>query len=287
MSLGLQIVVDDSISTFLDEAGPMLYQHEPTNSLMVGLLEGFKTQAPKVHPLLVRILENGKTVSAAVSFRLQPMNVIVTYSSEEQLRLLANHLKNTGEVFSGVVGPINESQKFADIWSAISGQKYELAMGQKIYKVEKVDFPKQMVGELKVATETDLDLVSKWVMAFVNESLPNDRRTDQQWKDLSARMIQKKNAYLWLVDGKIVSMANASRPTENGVSISGVYTPPDKRKKGYASAVVASLSQKMLDEGKKFCVLYTDLANPTSNKIYQEVGYREVCDSNHFNFVQS
>ncbi|MNT82395.1 FR47-like protein [compost metagenome] len=99
-------------------------------------------------------------------------------------------------------------------------------------------------------------------------------------------MIQKQNVYLWIVDGEIVSMANASRPTENGVSISGVYTPPAKRKIGYASAVVASLSQKMLDSGKKFCVLYTDLANPTSNKIYQEVGYKEVCDSKHFNFVQ-
>ena len=73
-------------------------------------------------------------------------------------------------------------------------------------------------------------------------------------------------------------MAGSSRGTPNGATISAVYTPPEHRGNGYASACVAALSQWLLDDGKHFCTLYTDLSNPTSNKIYQNVGYHRIAD---------
>jgi predicted GNAT family acetyltransferase len=76
-------------------------------------------------------------------------------------------------------------------------------------------------------------------------------------------------------------MAGNPRKTKNTISIGPVYTPPEFRKKGYASALVARLSQKNLDAGYQKCVLLTDLKNPTSNKIYQEIGYKSVCDVNN------
>jgi len=282
----LNIVVDTSVSTFLNECGPLLYQNEAMNSLMLGLLEGLKTQSPAVQPLLVRILENGKIVSVAVSFRKQPMNIILTYASDTHLRFLAEHLQKTGEVFTGVVGPKIESEKFAQIWKECSGKNFELAMDQKIYQIDRVEFPQDIIGEMRVAEIQDTDLVFEWIKAFTQESLPGDKRTDQQWKEFAVNVTRKQGVYLWVQNEKPVSMAVASRSTRNGVSITGVYTPPVNRKKGYASAVVASLSQKMLDQGKRFCVLYTDLANPTSNKIYQKIGYREVAASMHFNFIE-
>ena len=75
-----------------------------------------------------------------------------------------------------------------------------------------------------------------------------------------------------------VSMAGLSRPTTHGISINDVYTAPEFREKGYASSLVAHLSQYALDHGKEFCSLYTDLANPTSNSIYQKIGYYPVAD---------
>jgi len=66
--------------------------------------------------------------------------------------------------------------------------------------------------------------------------------------------------------------------TQHGEAISYVYTPPQFRRRGYATAMVAHLSQVLLDEGKRFCTLYTDLSNPTSNRIYQEIGYKPVAD---------
>ena len=79
-------------------------------------------------------------------------------------------------------------------------------------------------------------------------------------------------------------MAAVGGPTPNGDRISWVYTPPALRGRGYASACVAALSQRLLDSGRRFCFLYTDLANPTANKLYQRIGYRQVIDASIYHF---
>jgi predicted GNAT family acetyltransferase len=88
-----------------------------------------------------------------------------------------------------------------------------------------------------------------------------------------------------MVEGEPVSMAIRSRPTRHGISVSGVYTPPEQRRHGYATACVAALSQKLLDQGYQFCSLFTDLANPTSNSIYMQVGYRPVADFDKYKLI--
>ena len=79
-------------------------------------------------------------------------------------------------------------------------------------------------------------------------------------------------------------MTGFSGPTPNGIRIGAVFTPPDLRRRGYASACVAAVSQSVLDAGRKFCFLYADIANPTSNHIYQEIGYQPVCDGEVLRF---
>ena len=90
---------------------------------------------------------------------------------------------------------------------------------------------------------------------------------------------------IWEVDNTPVSMAGYAGPTPNGIRIGAVYTPPELRNNGYASAVTAGLSQYLLDSGKDFCFLFTDLLNPTSNKIYQQIGYQPVCDVDRYLFI--
>ena len=80
-------------------------------------------------------------------------------------------------------------------------------------------------------------------------------------------------------DGGPVSLAGFGGGTPNGIRIGPVYTPPELRGRGYASALVAALSAELLAAGRRFCFLYTDLANPTSNRIYERIGYRRVCES--------
>jgi predicted GNAT family acetyltransferase len=88
----------------------------------------------------------------------------------------------------------------------------------------------------------------------------------------------------WVDNGKRVSMAGYGGVTPNGIRIGPVYTPPEFRKRGYASALTAALSQEMLDQGRKFVTLYTDLSNPTSNHIYQTIGYKPVHDVDEYRF---
>lgn len=90
--------------------------------------------------------------------------------------------------------------------------------------------------------------------------------------------------YVWDVAGMVVAMAGHSGPTPHGMRVGPVYTPQDLRGRGYASALVAALSQMLLDGGRQFCFLFTDLANPTSNHIYQTIGYEPVTDVDNYRF---
>ena len=96
-------------------------------------------------------------------------------------------------------------------------------------------------------------------------------------------MIAEGSLFLW-EDRDPVSMAAGMAETPNGIRVGYVYTPPEARRRGYASACVAALSQHYLDQGRRFCFLYTDLANPTSNAIYQRMGYYPVSDIDDYNF---
>ncbi len=90
--------------------------------------------------------------------------------------------------------------------------------------------------------------------------------------------------YLWVVAGRPVSMVGVSGETPNGIRVAPVYTPPELRGRGYASALTAAVTQAQLDEGKRYCFLFTDLANPTSNHIYQAIGYEPVADASDYRF---
>jgi predicted GNAT family acetyltransferase len=93
-----------------------------------------------------------------------------------------------------------------------------------------------------------------------------------------------RRIFLW-EDAEPVSLVGVGGATPNGIRIGPVYTPPRFRGHGYASALTATVSQAMLDEGRRFCFLYTDLANPTSNKIYQAIGYKPVTDALMVGFI--
>ena len=89
---------------------------------------------------------------------------------------------------------------------------------------------------------------------------------------------------LWEHDGRVVSLAGHAGETPNGARVGPVYTPPELRGRGYASALTAALTEQLL-ERLRFCFLFTDLANPTSNSIYQRIGYRPVTDITLWRFA--
>jgi predicted GNAT family acetyltransferase len=131
------------------------------------------------------------------------------------------------------------------------------------------------------ARTDDIDLVIEMIESFrteIGETHPESTR------QVASERIADNALVFWETDGQPVSMAGFKGRTPNGIRIVLVYTPPALRGRGYASSLVAVLSQHLLDTGRKFCFLYTDLANPTSNKIYRDVGYEYVADSIRIHF---
>jgi predicted GNAT family acetyltransferase len=158
-------------------------------------------------------------------------------------------------------------------------------MRQRVYELRQVTPPSNPPpGFLRPATLADADLLARWHYAFQLEAMGDSDQ--ERSKTFTERRIPEGDLFIWDDDGP-VSTAVRTRPTPHGCTVSFVYTPPELRGRGYASACVAALSQKLLDSGKQFCTLFTDLSNPTSNSIYQKVGYRPVGDFTEYCFGEA
>ena len=140
-----------------------------------------------------------------------------------------------------------------------------------------VDPPRPGPGALVVATKADRDLALRWWDEFVVESDVIDAGPESRVATVDFR-IDQGHLFLWVNDDRAVSMVSANPAVAGVVRIGPVYTPPAARRRGYAGAAVAAVSRHALEAGAHTCLLYTDLANPTSNKIYAEVGYRRIAE---------
>ena len=198
--------------------------------------------------------------------------------------LLAEDLCEHHPTLPGVLGPVGAARSFAETWQELAGQPYRKKKAQRIHRLEKVIPVEGVPGRLRRATEADRELLMKWFVAFAAEALGEDVDPHTAARSVEAYLgTEGVGLYLW-EDRRPASTAGRSRPTPNGVTVNYVYTPPERRNKGYASACVAALSQRLLDEGYRYCFLFTDLANPTSNRIYKAIGYEAVCDVDEYGF---
>ena len=185
----------------------------------------------------------------------------------------------------GVLAERELSLSFARVWSELSGQSYTLAMRQRTFSAGSISVPPNVPGALRPAEHDDRKLLASWMAGFSAEALGKepDKRDVKRSLDYLLKF-RAGGLFVWEHHGP-VSMAGYGGPTPNGIRINAVYTPPEHRGRGYASACVAHLSRRLLDAGRRLCFLFTDLSNPTSNKIYMRIGYRPVCDVDEYHFT--
>ncbi|GEM45808.1 GNAT family N-acetyltransferase [Deinococcus cellulosilyticus] len=172
-----------------------------------------------------------------------------------------------------VQGPAAVTKAFVEEWTRLSGKAAHLEMHERIYDLTTVNMPQGIPGRMRKTTPADAPTLAVWAKAFVKEAV-HETLSDEEAQQVAVR----DNLYVWEVEGQMVSLAAASGKTPNGIRVNFVYTPPEFRGNRYASANVATLSQHLLESGNQFCALFTDLSNPTSNAIYQRIGYRPVID---------
>lgn len=282
---GLSLTRVADVVEFDRLAGGFLRDREAEHNLILGLcsnLRAAKTNPYGGLPPYFAVVTDGATVTAA-AMRTPPYNVILSEMRDERaVDLVVNNLLASSAAIPGVLGPTALARRFATLWTARTGRSHRVSRAERIFRLTRVVPPRAASGRLRVATPPDLDLVIPWFAAFIREALGEDasdaRATAEMWLGTPGRTL-----YLW-EDGPVVSMCGASGRTPSGIRIGAVYTPPELRGRGYASNCVAAASQAQLDAGLRFCFLFTDLANPTSNKIYQEIGYEAVADVDEYRF---
>ncbi len=281
----VRLVQDTRIDAFCSRVLPLLYQNEGLNNLLIGILEGLLKNPPATenHPLMLSLQDREK--AHAVAFQLPSHNLILSGGSALDMKLLAEKLIELDKPLPAVVGPASATEEFSKIWTKQTGKIVQQTLQQKIMQLTAVTRPTKIPGKLSSATEADLDFLVQWLMDFSSTTLPeHERRDRKKTSEIAGRLLHQKYCFFWEVAGQKTSMTSIGRPSQNGIAVFGVYTPPEHRKKGYASALVADVSEAQLASGRKFCCLYTDATNPTSNKIYQDIGYRVIGDSKNFVF---
>jgi hypothetical protein len=274
----------EAIEEFYGRAEPFLLEREAEHNLILGIctLLMRNPERNERQPYMACVEQGGNVV--AVAFMGPPNNLIMSHvTTTEVVPLIVRDIYSEYKTLPGVISSVPFSEAFAEEWQRLSGQTYRRTMAQRIYQLEKVNPVADAPGHMRKATEENRGLLHRWLAEFNKEALGE---TDTSLLDhMVDRFLhsETQGLYLW-EDGQPVAMSGYSRPTPNGIVVVAVYTPPEHRGKGYASANVATMSQMLLDRGRKYCFLYTDLDNPTTNHIYQAMGYKPVCDADVYKF---
>jgi predicted GNAT family acetyltransferase len=285
----------DDPRDFLARAGSFLEEHEATNSLPFGISNTL-IQSPEFYPAhYLALVEEDERLLLA-SLRTPPYNLILAYipdagtlgeKLDQALDLLARDVHTSYPELPGVMAQSGVTERFARRWRSLSGQSYQLRFHERAFQLSAVRPITPSPGALVRATAADRDTLVRWSLDFGVEALGEGDLAEAE-RTVDARLgnddPQARGLYFW-VDGAPVSMAGYSGLTPHGIRVGPVYTPPELRGKGYASALVAQMSQALLDDGRSFCFLFTDLANPTSNHIYEEIGYEPVGDVDVYAFT--
>jgi uncharacterized protein len=274
----------ESVEGFVAVAGPFLGAREAEHNLIFGICSNIQTN-PGMYgatpPYLAAVLHGNAVVAAAV--RTPPWRLVLSeIDHPTAVQLLAADL-DVGDL-PGVQGPADVAAAFARAWSRRTGTPARPIRNLRIYRLSQVKPPVLAPGQMVDATPADRALVSRWLRAFHDEALSDN--PDQDFDEMADRFIagQGRRLVLWVDEGRPVSLTGIGGRTPNGIRIGPVYTPPEVRGRGYASNLVAEASQAELDGGRRFVFLFTDQANPTANKIYQDIGYEAVGDVDEFAF---
>jgi len=269
---------------FLQKTQTALERDESANALMLGVSqqlaeEDFHDQKQPFPTMVCVEDEQGLTAAGLMT----PPYCLIVYSEPIQMADSIHCLTEglSGQQLPGVIGKKQVVEAFSTLWCTQHRLSPHVHRSGRVYQLNRVIHTASAPGKMRLADESDFDLVLEWAKTFDVEALDGEEGTAVI--EHTRQHIQKKETYLWQ-DGVATAMAVNNRKTRHGASIGYVYCPPALRGRGYATALVSTLSQLLLDQGASFCTLMTDLANPVSNHIYQKMGYVPVCDIEEIHF---
>lgn len=273
----IRLLKYDDLTLFKKDVISYLVQNEAENNLVLGVLQSL-SEKDEIPLFMATVLKDNEL--GLVLLQTKPNQIILSKSvafTSKEIHEIGEKLITATQDIPGFIGEKKLATELAMYISNVKGIQASVLMDQIIYKLEKVKKKPNTYGKIRSVIESDHHIIKEWVYQFCNET--NQPISLEEADKRAARMIDKGNLVAWEVNGEMVSMAASIRPTPNNITISYVYTPISERKKGYASDCVSAFTQILLDRGYKTTSLYTDLNNPTSNKIYIQIGYHAIMDS--------
>lgn len=281
----MEFVRYNKLEDFMKENFELILEKEWLNCLMVGnCLEGEKIGIDGW--ILAKVIQNSKT--ELIMLYRKPWKLIL-YSptdntSDELYKFAAEEVYKQDNNLLGVNAEREIAHKFARYYCNAANKQYRLVTPLKILVLEKM-LPMQKVNEVtfRKATENDREILTQYIKGFNKDALSEEMTDEDANKKFETYL--ERGYYILEKEGKIVSQAVFSRKLMKGKCISGVYTPKEERGKRYAYNLVYTLSKKCLDEGAKYCVLYTDADNPISNHVYEKIGYEKRVECEELEFI--
>lgn len=269
----------DSLQDYSASAEGLVRAHATRNTILLGAAETLRAAGLAAfgldRPLFGWWQQPGTSVVSAAFLHTPPFPAALTSMPAGTAAALAQALASRGRVLSGVNADLPVAAAFAAAWHELTGDTVEESMRSRLYRLGRLRPPEPFPpGQARVAGPADRSLLIAWSEAFHDEAQAGDRDV--------AGMVDDRLSYrgytLWEQAGQPVSLAGLARQVAGQVRVGPVYTPPGHRGRGYGGAATWAVSQAALAAGTAQVVLFTDLANPTSNALYQRLGYQPVAD---------
>jgi predicted GNAT family acetyltransferase len=265
-----------TVDEFLAVAGEFLRAERARNTVALTVTETLRVE-PSVYADSVPLFgwwTDGSGVAGAF-MQTPPYPAFLTAMTETIAAELADELAVARPELPGVNGEEPTAHAFANRWRQRTGTATSVRRRSRLFRLGELTWPEPMPdGRARLAVDTDRDLLIRWLDAFAADIGDSPQR---HGRTVDARLSYGGFTF-WEAGDQPVSLASVTRAVDGMVRVGPVYTPPEHRGRGYGGAATATVSRAALDAGIAEVLLYTDLANPTSNALYQRLGYLPVED---------
>jgi hypothetical protein len=274
-------------AAFLAAGESWLVQREAEHCLLLGIATTLVRTPALYKDVYLALVHDDAGAIRLGALMTPPHNLVLgTVDDPAAVAALVEDVLALYPATPGVTAPKDAAHRFAEAWTRRTGAPHRVTMHERLYRLVSVNpaSGRGVPGIMREAAAADRELLIAWSIAFELEAIGRVNR------DAVAAFIDQvlasrvRRYFLWEDERRVVSLAGCGGRTPNGMRVGPVYTPPERRGRGYATACVAALSRRLLEEGRRFMVLFTDLANPTSNHIYQQIGYEPVTDFDMIGF---
>jgi GNAT superfamily N-acetyltransferase len=281
----------DDPGEFLDVSGAYLAEQPVLSTVISGVASRLRDQRaagvrwPDDVPCWFAAYVDGGSV-VATAMRTAPFGQYPAYlmpMSDDAAVLLARTLLDRDEPVLGANGSLPAVQVFCEEMAKGLGRTVEVERHTRLFELGLLQEPAEVPGRLRHARLEEQRLVASWYDAFMDDAdeqagrAPGSSAHEAPEPDEMRRRIETGQISVWEVDGVPVHVTAASEPAFGVSRVGPVYTPREHRGHGYASRAVYEVSQHLVENGVRAC-LFTDQANPTSNKIYEALGYERLVD---------